>query len=92
MLYASAQNVAAPRYNWFSRYDAATGAYLGSFRIVDGTGSDDCDQTDGIDAYAGYLDATFPNGLFVCQDGFNDAPGTSGTQNFKYAPLDQVDG
>ena len=92
VLYASAQNVAAPRYNWYSRYDAATGTYLGSFRIIDGIGSDDCDQTDGIDAYAGYLNATFPNGLFVCQDGFNDAPGTAGTQNFKYAPLDQLDG
>ena len=91
VLYASAQNVAAPRWNWFSRYDADTGAYLGSFRIVDGTTSDDCDQTDGIDAYDGALPG-FPGGLFVCQDGFNDAPGTSGTQDFKYARLDLVDG
>lgn len=92
VLYASAQNVAAPRSNWYSRYDAATGAYLGSFRITDGVGSDDCDQTDGIDAYDGYLNATFPQGIFVCQDGYNDLPGTSGTQNFKYAPLHVVDG
>ena len=55
--------------------------------ISDGTESDDCDQTDGIDAYDGYLGPGFPDGLFVCQDGFNDAPGTSGTQNFKYASL-----
>ena len=33
-----------------------------------------------------------PHGLFVCQDGFNDAPGSSGTQNFKYASLNLVDG
>jgi 3-phytase len=91
VLYASAQNVAAPRFNWYSRYDAATGAYLGSFRISDGTVSDDCDQTDGIDAYDGYLGPSFPEGLFVCQDGFNDAPGTSGTQNFKYTPMDLVE-
>jgi 3-phytase len=92
VLYASAQNVAAPRFNWVARYNAATGAYLGSFRISDGTASDDCDQTDGLDAYDGYLNATFPQGLFVCQDGFNDAPGTSGTQNFKFTPLHLVDG
>ena len=54
--------------------------------------SDDCDQTDGIDACAGNLGPAFPDGLFVCQDGFNDAPGSSGTQNFKYASLSLVDG
>ena len=31
VLYASAQNVAAPRYNWVSRYNATTGAFLGKF-------------------------------------------------------------
>jgi 3-phytase len=92
VLYASAQNVVAPRANWVSRYDAATGAFLGSFRISNGTGSDDCDQTDGIDAYDGFLNDSFPQGLFVCQDGFNEAPGSSGTQNFKFAPLHLVDG
>ena len=62
VLYASGQNVAAPRLNWYSRYDAASGAYLGSFRISEGTGSDDCDQTDGIDAYDGYLGPASPTG------------------------------
>ena len=79
-----------PQDSWFSRYRAATGAYLGSFRVTAGNSSDDCDQTDGIDVYAGSLGPAFPNGLFVCQDGFNDAPGTSGTQNFKYVRLDAV--
>jgi myo-inositol-hexaphosphate 3-phosphohydrolase len=92
VLYVSAQNGAAPRWNWYARYDAATGAFLGSFRITAGTESDNCDQTDGIDAYDGDLGPSFPQGLFVCQDGFNDAPGTSETQNFKYAPLHLVDG
>jgi 3-phytase len=92
VLLASAQNVIAPRSNWVSRYDATTGQHLGRFRIVDGAQSDDCDQTDGLDAYGGYLGPTFPQGLFVCQDGYNDVPGTSGTQNFKLAPLHLVDG
>ena len=92
VLYASSQNVAAPRNNWLTRYNAGTGAYLGSTRITDGTMSDDCDQTDGIDAYGGNLGAQFPQGLFVCQDGFNDSPGSSGTQNFKYTPLHLLDG
>jgi 3-phytase len=92
VLLASAQNVIDPRSNWFSRYDASTGQHLGRFRIVDGVQSDDCDQTDGIDAYGGYLGPAFPQGLLVCQDGFNDAPGSSGTQNFKYARLHLVDG
>ncbi|WP_157559579.1 phytase [Nocardioides sp. Soil777] len=91
-LIASAQNVVAPRDNWYSRYDAVTGQHLGRFRIVDGPTSDDCDQTDGIAAQGGYLGPAFPQGLFVCQDGYNDAPGTSGTQNFKLAPLHLVDG
>lgn len=91
-LLASAQNVVAPRDNWYSRYDAATGQHLGRFRIVDGVTSDDCDQTDGIAAHGGYLGEVFPQGLFVCQDGYNDAPGSSGTQNFKLAPLHLVDG
>ena len=61
VLYASAQNVAAPRYNWVSRYNAdnrrATSAVSAS---VTATSSDDCDQTDGIDAYAGDLGHELP--------------------------------
>ena len=52
--------------------------------------SNDPNPTDGIDVYAGSLGPAFPNGLFVCQDGFNDTAGTSGTQNFKYVRLDAV--
>ncbi|GAA1479140.1 hypothetical protein GCM10009623_35860 [Nocardioides aestuarii] len=92
VLYASAQNVAAPQRNWIVRYDAATGDYLGSARVSNGTVSDDCDQTDGLEAVEGYFNENFPDGIFVCQDGFNDLPGSSGTQNFKYAPLHLLDG
>ena len=92
MLYASAQNVAAPQRNWVTRFDAATGAYLGSFRISDSTAPTTATRPTGSTPTTGTSVAAFPNGLFVCQDGFNDAPGTSGTQNFKYAPLHLVDG
>jgi myo-inositol-hexaphosphate 3-phosphohydrolase len=87
ILYASAQNVRAPRYNWVAMYSIADRSYVGSFRVVDGATSDDCDQTDGLDAYGGYIGPNFPDGLFVCQDGFNDAPGYAGNQNFKLIPL-----
>ncbi len=91
-LYASSQNLVAPSANWFSRYDKATGAYRGSFQLANGPASDDCDRTDGIEAYGGSLGPDFPNGLFICQDAMNQAPGTSGSQNFKYVDLDLVDG
>lgn len=58
---------------------------MGSFQIAEGTTSDDCDEADGVDAHAAYLNPTFPGGLFVCQDGFSEGPGTS-------APLDLADG
>ena len=28
----------------------------------------------------------------MCQDGYNHAPGTAGTQDFKFPPLHLVDG
>lgn len=88
-LIASAQNGTggASKANWLATFDLATGTWLGNFRIETATGSDDCDQTDGIAAYDGYLGETFPDGLFVCQDGFNDAPGSFGTQDFKFTSL-----
>jgi 3-phytase len=89
-LILSAQNVANPGDSFFLVYDRTTNAYLKSVRVVNGTGADDCDRTDGIDAYAGNLGPLFPNGLFVCQDGPNDAPGTTGNQNFKFVPFNRV--
>lgn len=88
-LIASAQNVANPQSSWFNVYDTATLQRVRSFRVVAGTVSDDCDQTDGIAASAVPLGARFAHGLFVCQDGRNEKP-RSGNQNFKFVPLDKV--
>lgn len=89
-LILSAQNVASPGSSFFLVYDRATNAFVKEFRVVNGTGADDCDRTDGIDAYAGNLGPLFPDGLFVCQDGPNNAPGSAGNQNFKFVPFQRV--
>ena len=36
------------------------------------------------------LGPAYPNGLFVCQDNNNDAPGAVGNQDLKYVPLEDV--
>ncbi len=87
ILIASAQNVAHRSESYFAVYDLDSNAYIRSFRVVDGATADDCDGTDGIAAHAGPLGEQYPDGLFVCQDNNNDAPGTNGNQNFKYASL-----
>ena len=87
---ASAQNVADPDNSFFVVYDRVTNAYVRSVRVTAGTGSDDCDRTDGITATPTNLGAPFAHGIFVCQDNNNDAPGTAGNQNFKYVPLERV--
>jgi myo-inositol-hexaphosphate 3-phosphohydrolase len=89
-LIVSAQRVARPTASSFHVYDRRTNAHLKEFRVVDGARADDCDQTDGITAYAGNLGPLFPGGLFVCQDGFNNAPGSAGRQNFKYVPFQRI--
>jgi myo-inositol-hexaphosphate 3-phosphohydrolase/PKD repeat protein len=66
-------------------------AFIRSFRIVGGA-IDGCGRTDGIDALAADLGPAFPNGVFVCQDDRNTLPGSSGNQNFKFVPLEQVVG
>ena len=38
------------------------------------------------------LGPAFPNGMFVCQDNTNTAPGSTGNQNFKFVPLERVVG
>jgi 3-phytase len=89
-LVASAQNVAAGSQNYYAVYDRRTNVYLESVRIVAGTTADGCQRTDGIAAHAGYLGPAFPQGLFVCQDDDNTAPGNAGNQNFKFTPLEHV--
>ncbi|WP_282793264.1 phytase [Streptomyces sp. CC224B] len=74
----------------FTVYDRGSGAYLGRFAVVPGGAADGCEDTDGIDASAANLGPAFPRGVFVCQDGANGAPGSSGNQNFKFVPLERV--
>jgi 3-phytase len=88
-LIVSAQYVAKPNQSYFVVYDRLTNAYLGAFRVGGGTFTDGCERTDGVTAYAGSLAPTFPNGLFVCQDNFNSAPGV-GNQDFKLVDLAKV--
>jgi 3-phytase len=64
--------------------------FVGTFTVQAGSATDRCGRTDGIAAYAGALGPRFPRGLFVCQDHKNEAPGTSGNQNFKLVPLERV--
>jgi len=90
LLIVSAQNVADPGNSYFVVYDRITNAFLSTFRVTGGPSSDDCDQTDGITAYAGDLGPNFPSGAFVCQDGRNHRPGSYGSQNFKLVPWEKV--
>lgn len=68
---------------------AGDNAYLGSFKISNGTVCDGVEETDGLevvpDAFPG-----FPNGLFVAQDGFNYDGDTLLPQNFKYVDWGEV--
>jgi 3-phytase len=76
--------------SYFTAYTRDTNGYVGAFRISNGLSSDDCDRTDGISAYEGYLGPDYPLGLFVCQDGNNTTPGTSGNQDFKLVPWEAL--
>jgi myo-inositol-hexaphosphate 3-phosphohydrolase len=90
-LIASAQNGEDVQQSFFVLYDRTTHEYVGSFKIVDGNGSDGCEGTDGIAAHAGNLGPDFKHGLFVCQDTSNDAPGSAGNQDFKYVRWEDVE-
>ena len=90
-LIVSAQNVADPNASYFNLYRRGAGnAFVAAFRITNGTGSDDCDRTDGIAASAASLGTSFPEGIFVCQDNNNDAPGSTGNQNLKLVRLEKI--
>jgi 3-phytase len=82
-LIVSSQYGTARAKSYFTTYTRDTNEYAAAFRIADGVASDDCDGTDGISAYEGYLGPSFPFGLFVCQDNNNSVPGSSGNQDFK---------
>ncbi len=76
--------------SYFAVYERSDNSFVDAFRVVDGARADDCDHTDGITALAADLGPDYPQGLFVCQDGSNDAPGSSGNQDFTYVSLDAV--
>ncbi len=61
--------------------------YVKTFRIVAGD-MDGVEETDGIEVTTANLGPSFPNGVFVVQDGIND----KGNQNFKLVPWDSIMG
>ncbi|MCA1846806.1 MAG: phytase, partial [Actinobacteria bacterium] len=75
-------------------YDRATGnAYIRTFNLVLGSGADNCQESDGIDAAAGNFGANFPSGILLCQDKKNRvAISGSGDEanNYKLFSLDQA--
>jgi len=87
---ASAQHVAAPKQSYFTVYDRQTNAFVDAFRISASTTTDGCQRTDGIAAHEGHLGATFPQGVFVCQDNSNSGVGADGNQVFKLTRLERV--
>ncbi len=60
--------------------------FVKKFRIANGNKVDGAEETDGIDVTTANLGPSFPNGVFVAQDGYND----KGNQNFKLVPLQLI--
>lgn len=58
--------------------------YLGSFKIVSSGEIDGVEETDGIQATSAHLNADYPEGIFIAQDGFNYEGEIKKSQNFKY--------
>ncbi len=63
--------------------------YLGSFEVI-GSEIDGVEGTDGIDVINTGLGGTFPNGLFVAQDGSNMEGETILPQNFKVVSWEKI--
>ena len=79
--------------NFYAVYERqGSNGFVRTFKVVTGLLTDGCGWTDGIDAVATNLGPEFPNGMFVCQDNQNLAPGAQGNQNFKFVPLERVVG
>jgi 3-phytase len=74
----------------FVVYDRSSNGYVGTFRIGDGL-VDGVSRTDGIAVTNRRLGASFPNGLFVAQDGRNfEAYVLRKHQNFKFVPWESI--
>ncbi len=76
LLIASSQGQTDAEKSYFSVFDRKTGDYRGSFRITDGEKADGCSHTDGVTATSEPLGPDFPQGVFICQDDNNTAPGS----------------
>jgi 3-phytase len=73
-------------------YDRASNAYIGTFKVQDGA-VDAVNETDGLDVTNRALGPSFPNGVFVAQDGINrEANGREGRQNFKLVAWETIAG
>jgi len=71
--------------NSYAAYRLSDDSFAGRFKIARGSlGS--TEETDGIDLVAGDFGPAFPGGLFVAQDGKNEA----GAQNFKLVAWSDV--
>ena len=87
----SVQNAPNPNASYFSVYRRSPGNdFVKTFRVANGTSSDDCDRTDGITASTAALGPDYPDGVFICQDNNNDLPGTSGNQDLKLVGLEKL--
>ncbi len=90
-IFVSAQGTSDPTTSYFTAYRReGANEFVKSFRVSDGTSSDDCDHTDGVAATTANLGPAFPRGMFVCQDNNNDAPGGVGHQDLKMVRLEKI--
>lgn len=80
-LYASSQGD-----NTYMRYALPSMTPAGRFRIAAGQFGA-TEETDGIEAKRGNFGPAFPGGIFIAQDGINEAR----AQNFKMVPLDEIE-
>jgi 3-phytase len=64
--------------------------YIRTFRVKDGNGIDGTQDTDGIDVTTANLGSSYPNGLFVAQDGSNTTADGTAFQNYKLVPLQYI--
>jgi myo-inositol-hexaphosphate 3-phosphohydrolase len=63
--------------------------FVRKFTVEQGSATDGCTNTDGIETLAADLGPGFRHGMFICQDHHNGSP-APGNQNFKYVPLERV--
>jgi len=74
----------------FAVFDRQNNQLLNIFRLA-ADSIDGAEETDGIDAVSDSLSPTYPNGMFVAQDGFNyNQDSVLVSQNFKYADFSDI--